>query len=211
MHTFSRDRMFNLLLSNRVLTFQQAIHVRVFIAKVVNVQAIWFCVVSDSLILWFFKMDRVSTCRILKRKLVKLLWSTNPYHPHIATGQRFAHKELILNTVNLSFWNIKHFTKIQISRCHIWDYDTVLHVSYLVSSVVQNFKISSGVIFSFTSCDSKKFVNVRYKFLTASWSTVRALIGSSQMLQTSKTENQWQNNVIGLDSILTFHVNTFHM
>jgi hypothetical protein len=37
-------------------------------------------------------------------------------------------------------------------------------VPYLVLSVVQNFRISSGLIFSSPSSDGRKFVNVKKKF-----------------------------------------------
>jgi hypothetical protein len=49
--SFTISIRFILLLSNKVLTLQQAIRVRVFIAKVVRVDVIRFCAISDSLIL----------------------------------------------------------------------------------------------------------------------------------------------------------------
>jgi len=45
---------------------------------------------------------------------------------------------------------------------------STLSVPYLVLSVVQNFRISSGLIFFSPSSDGRKFVNVKKKYFTAS-------------------------------------------
>jgi hypothetical protein len=45
---------------------------------------------------------------------------------------------------------------------------STLPVPYLILSVVQNFRIISGLIFSSPSSDGRKFVNVNEKLFTAS-------------------------------------------
>jgi hypothetical protein len=45
---------------------------------------------------------------------------------------------------------------------------STLPVAYLVLSVVQNFRVSSGLIFFPPSSDGRKFVIVKKKFFTAS-------------------------------------------